>query len=688
MLQGYRKWNSRVPKVLWALVVIGLLASLPLAFQRVQTEKSAKRVEFVFDYRDLVEIADYRTQPQDFVSRQLDNLKKAGVRSVAVYEATLSELQTARRLEVYNAKEAALLNQKPLGANENYVYVLFPDAATQAKLQPVLEKGFARFQVQTEAWKAGGRNGLVIKLPYDEAILKPLGPDPAALELIKSKGMQVVARISNRHQPFVQEDLDAVLAQYSAAGAKSIIVEGDSVPGYSTGVKQPDIEAFAKLMQKYGMGLASVELIKTPAGMNTLAKELKYNVFRAHSFTEADADKLSANVTDAERKNRILTTSDRFVLAVKDRNIRLVFLNAHAVRNPDKGQILDPIEPLLQTLQGPDGAIPRIKEAGFTVGEGQAHSFDYQQASWQTPLRLLVVLGSVAIIVLLLSHFVPGLALALLLLGVIASAGLYVLMPNMLFKLLALGAGISSASLAMMLAVLKIRKKSTNPDETRLGFLFNLFIRTSLLSLVGAAFVVGLLSHITYNLLLDQFTGVKLLGLFPVVVMGVYVLFFSEGLSRAEIGRRVRHIFASYINVLWVVTAGVLLAAMYYYMSRTGNEGQVSPLEMAFRSFLENTLGVRPRTKEFLIGHPLFFLGGYLALKYRWKSAFFLFLLGVIGQVDMVGTFTHLHTPIYISLIRVGYGMLFGALIGLLLIAVWEIGARSWKAWTAASRRL
>jgi len=57
-------------------------------------------------------------------------------------------------------------------------------------------------------------------------------------------------------------------------------------------------------------------------------------------------------------------------------------------------------------------------------------------------------------------------------------------------------------------------------------------------------------------------------------------------------------------------------------------------------------------------------------------------LLGVIGQVGMVGTFTHLHTPIYISVIRMGYGLLFGAVIGYLLIFVWNLLARGWRRWT------
>ena len=159
----------------------------------------------------------------------------------------------------------------------------------------------------------------------------------------------------------------------------------------------------------------------------------------------------------------------------------------------------------------------------------------------------------------------------------------------------------------------------------------------------------------------------------------MYLLFFSENNTYSDKIVNIRSILSSYISVLWIVVAGVALAAVYYYLSRTGNEGQASTLEKLFRSFLENTLGVRPRTKEFLFAHPLFLLGAYLSVRYR--HAVYLIFIGVIGQLSIVDTFAHLHTPLHISLIRITYGLVFGALIGLVLIAAWEIITRSWKRW-------
>ena len=89
---------------------------------------------------------------------------------------------------------------------------------------------------------------------------------------------------------------------------------------------------------------------------------------------------------------------------------------------------------------------------------------------------------------------------------------------------------------------------------------------------------------------------------------------------------------------------GIVAIVGWYYLTRTGNAGSVSSIEMAFRTFLENTFGVRPRNKEFLLAHPMMVLGVFLSFKYR--HAVYLLIIGVMG-LSMVGTFTHIHATLY-----------------------------------------
>jgi hypothetical protein len=178
---------------------------------------------------------------------------------------------------------------------------------------------------------------------------------------------------------------------------------------------------------------------------------------------------------------------------------------------------------------------------------------------------------------------------------------------------------------------------------------------------------------------LQQFRGVSALHIVPIVLTGLFLLFYLGVPNWAERKAKVRRVLATKISILWVIIAAVLTGIGMYYLSRTGNEGQASAVERMFRSFLEETLKVRPRTKEFLIAHPLFILGAYLCCRYRWPIL--LIFVGVIGQLSIVDTFAHLHTPVVISLIRAAYGIVFGIVIGLVLIVCWEFVARSWQGW-------
>lgn len=126
MRQKWQRWNITSRKWLWIIVVVGVIAALPVVYDRLQTEKSSKTVEFVFDYRDLVDVASYRANPQDYISEQLDRLKDAGVQSMAIYESTLEDYRKARRLMIWGAADIANLTDTIIPENENYTYILLP----------------------------------------------------------------------------------------------------------------------------------------------------------------------------------------------------------------------------------------------------------------------------------------------------------------------------------------------------------------------------------------------------------------------------------------------------------------------------------------------------------------------------------------------------------------------------------
>lgn len=672
---------------MWVLTLVGVLAALPLGATRWQMEDtSSKNVEFVFDYRDLVQAASYTAHPRQYIAEELVKMKEAGVTSMAVYETSLEEMVWADYLAVYNSAAAAELQDKPAAQDENYTYLLFAGEEEEAALSPMIEQTYANWEIAVKPWSFGGRTGLILETPVENAMLKPMNPDPIALQTIHAAGFLIVPRLSDRI-PYDQKLVDAQMAELSKLGVSRLLFEGDAVKGYKDNAEKKSLSGFAHILTKYNIGIASIENSKAQKGMNSLAYLTHYNIARLYSLSDSDAATMEPEAI-----------ADRFHLAVKDRNIRMFYFNTAPTRSAAKSAVVNSLPNIYDALQGEQGAIRKLSDLGYEAGPAQP--FEYESPSWHKPLKALLVLGAVALITLLVSSFIPGVVIPVFLLGLIGSAGLYVLSRPTLEQGLALGAAISAPTLAIIWAISRVRAHTTGalrpvggtgtaksgfaglswvfpglPAGRRLVMALSIFAMTSVISLIGVPYVFGLLNNITYSLVLEQFRGVSLLHLAPIGLSALYVFLFTSG----SLGGNIRRILNAQITVLWVVVAGVLGIVGMYYLSRTGNAGQASALELFTRNVLETTFGVRPRFKEFMLSHPLFLIGLFLALRYR--AAWVFFIVGSIGQLSMVDTFAHIHTPLHISLIRVVLGLVLGAIIGLVGIGVWQVLEGVWRKW-------
>lgn len=605
------------------------------------------------------------------MKEQLDLMKAAGITSMSVYESTLDELSLGGRLNVLSSKEAALLNGAVPDPNANDTYVVFADEAAARMLKPVIVSGFAMYGAEVRSWSLHGQQGLVIPMPLEEAAMKPLDPDPYTLQMLKDSGFQIVFRLSD-NRPFDADRLETLLVQLKQYGVRSILFAGDQVTGFADDQKRHTLTAMAEVMNDLGMNVVVIEplSLKVPQqGIEKLAYLTHYRAVRLHSLLE--------NQSDLDPQ----TLSDRFVLAVKDRNIRMIYLNASVHKVAEKAVMTNTLHNLYKSLHGPDGAVQRLQAAGYSLGP--AEPFHVARPAWFKLLKLVTVIGGVGLIALGISAFAPDLLLGVFLIGLVGSAGLYKLSPSLLVQALALGTGIFASTLAVVMAVQSLRRQTgALPGGSRtIGRSILLFIKASFISLIGVAYTVGLLNNITYSLQLELYRGVSLLHLLPIFLAGVYVLFFAEKSSFPETVRSIRKLLLTNINLLWVVAAGIAGVVLLYYLSRTGNTGNASDVERSFRGALENAMGVRPRTKEFLLAHPIFILGAYLAYQ-KYRHAAYLFVIGVIGQLSIIDTSAHIHTPLIITLIRIGYGMFFGILVSLLYIAVWHLGIRLWNKWS------
>ncbi|MDR9853392.1 DUF5693 family protein [Paenibacillus sp. VCA1] len=671
MHQKWQRWSTASRKWLWILVVLGIIAAMPVAYDRYQTESSANNVELVFNYRGLAEVASYQAHPEQFMQEQLDKLKAAGITSMAMFESTLDDFKKSRRLMVYNAQDIAQMTQSVVPTDENFTYILFTNEENAGRLTPLIEDTFKSLDINVKPWEFHDQKGLIIETSPEDAALKPMQPDPIAFEMLRSKGFHVVPRMSDS-LPYDQEAMDKLLAYYEANDVKRILFEGDSVKGFNDNKDKHSLQSFANLLNQHGIGIAAIENTKKPqAGMNQLAYYIHYNVVRLYSLSDKDAQ------LDED------TIADRFALATKDRNIRMLYINTAASKNTAKATVTNSIDNIIKSLDEPGHAIKQMEKNGFTMGRAEA--FHITDSSLQRYFKMVVVLGGVAFIALMISYFLPLLTLPAFVLGLIGSAGLYVLKPTLFEQALALFVAISGPTVAMILAVRKLNALNNADSQLstgrRIAHAIVLFIKTSIISMAAIPFVIALLNNITYSLVLNQFRGVSLLHAAPILLIAVFVILYRGGKPFQQIGK----LFRTPITLLWVV-AGVLIAGVgMYYLSRTGNGGKVSSIEMVIRPFLENTFHVRPRNKEIFAGHPLFLLGIFLSIRYR--NAVYLMIVAVIGQLSMVDTFAHIHSPMKISLARDLLGMGIGLILGLIAILVWQIAEGCWKKWSPRLRK-
>mgnify|MGYP001293073220 CR=1 FL=1 len=689
------RWNRRLPKILWLVVLAGVLGSLPLIAARVETERSAKTVTIALDYRDLLQVAAAQADPQSFVEEWLPRLKTAGVNAMIVFESTLEELAWSGAIAVYDAKSAALLQGRVEDPSDNGTYVLFRKPEEEAVLRPIIESAFGRLGVAVTPWRFGEWNGLRIHMGYSDAMLRPMQPNPLAMRKLHEAGFLIVPRLSDR-VTFDAAELERWLDAFGEFGVNRIVFDGNAVTGYADHAAKRSLDKFAALLNERGIGVGIFENLKVPQqGMYGLTQRLHYNAVRAHPVSEAESVTLKPE-----------QLADRIVLAVKDRNIRMIYLNTTYVRDGVSGKVKHSLGTIEEALAGDadrPGAVERLKGYGFTPGDATA--FTEHGAPLEPLWRALVIAGAVALTALACGLFAPNLLVPVTAIGAAGGAAAFALDKELPMQGLALLAAISSPTVAVIWLVRRLRERrepagadaavasgerSVTGDGIarnggrsrvagktagrRLGEALLLYAAVSLLSLVSVPIIMGLLDDIRYSLVLQQFRGVSLLHLAPVALVAIYVFLYGPGGSVWDNARR---ILAMPLTVLWLVAGAVLGLAGMYYLSRTGNSGLASSLELQFRWMLENTFGVRPRTKEFLFGHPLLLIGIFLSLRYRWALG--LLILATIGQLSMVDTFAHIHTPAVLSLIRVLLGLGLGLLAGLAGVAVWQAAEWLWR---------
>lgn len=619
--------------VVGILLVLGLVTALWLNYYRIKAEEAYKTVEVLVDYDELHSLAVAHNLPLATVAAKF---RAAGATGVLVREKTVQDLEESGALVLYKGSELALqqsFNLQFLAGftpEKEKTYLLLHEDLTSSA-ESATEAIFRQLELKKTGVAsyryADWRVLTVPDLTLEEQEKLGLGFPLRELQEISGAGLTVVPRVRSWNQ--VSEESLSGFAQtlWEIPGLSMITFNDEVLPGSP-----------AFLAEQFQDKQVPVGLFEFYAqqGLNQLAVFMEKNAVRVHCIAENELKKFNEK-----------TALDRYALAVSERNIRCLYVRLFGMEQPQIA--LDRGINFIGQVKA------KIQAEGFTVGAAQAlPSLPYSRY-----LILVVGLGVIGGVMLLLRRFFPlhwtvifGIA------ALLGWGGLLYLQPLLARKAFALLATIVFPIIGVISFV---------QDERRtVAQTVRAFLRMTGLSFLGAILLTGLLADKSFMLKLDQFSGVKLAHLVPLLVIPLYFFWKDYG---KELISTCRRVLTAPLLIWYALAGGFILVVLAVYLLRTGNDASVlvSSLEIRLRDLLDQLLIVRPRTKEFLIGHPAMLLLLYYGFKWPRLP---LLLLGAMGQISLVNTYAHLHTPVLISLLRSFHGVWLGLLLGLLAILV------------------
>jgi len=177
----------------------------------------------------------------------------------------------------------------------------------------------------------------------------------------------------------------------------------------------------------------------------------------------------------------------------------------------------------------------------------------------------------------------------------------------------------------------------------------------------------------------EVFHGVILSRLLPTLLVLMYYYNFNTigGSPRQkDLSVRFKRLFSYPINYGDLALLFILLAGLALVFMRAGNEFGflVSAPERNVRSTLEVLFGVRPRNLE-ILGHAGLLLFLILLPRFH-KASLLLLAVGVLGMSTVINTFTHFHTPLIVSALRVSIGVLLGVVLFLLICLAYVVASK------------
>lgn len=657
------KWGPRKFTVFQTFFVVAmafaLLVTAHVLWRRMAFEQQNHLVELVVSYREMRQMAHLNGMP---LSELLPKLKaSSGVVSVAIEEETVADfiadgkatlLQGAQILDMYRVgaivqRSVVTFLYSEYRVDPRRYYFIVEQKDDFERLRRCLAAEFGSARVRS----LDLYNVVEVLDEYDDLMMIGLGIPEDAVAVVKDAGFGVIPRLSNTNRLSEEVVRQKLLSLRAVDFVNTVIFDGTSVLGYPS-----FIPLMAERLSYLGINIGLVEFLNQ-TGIYELASHMPTSTLRVHSMMEGEIEKLSTD-----------QVISRYVRAAKERGHVILFLKPYKIPKDQSFR---------SVVDYNIGYFAQVHEAlvasGFTVGKVRQLPLG-AYSPIETYEWVILSFGVLACVLALVNVFRPvGTWLVVCVAGCWILLAYVMIMAQMEFfwvKLLALMIACVMPALAVVTQYPHTEGEAP-AVSARMGRAVLFAVKVAGIALAGGLFIAALLSDSQFLLGIDQFYGVKISFVFPLIVIGVF--FFLRPHRISAFLYVFRRLFMAPVRTSFLVAAVFCAVFMLVYVLRSGNAGSAgAPMyETWVREGLETLLMVRPRTKEFLIGYPFLMMGVFYGCRPFFQHwVWFFNVLGAVALVSVVNSFCHVHTPVTISILRSVLGVSFGVFCGIGYVAV------------------
>jgi hypothetical protein len=646
--------------ILIFFIIVALVVAGIISFHRSSLENNFKQVELIMSLNELRELS-YQEGYDEI--ELLAKIKDSGINSIAIHEDTLENLVFSGKILYFSNEELNKLNffLRSIDPFEKFqpspgeAYIILNDKNNYLRIKENLQRQLGEDLVRDLGFLP--YIGLKVKGSEEKLADLGLGFSEEDIELVRNLGFQVILRLKNFPQ-INKEDVEFKFKESDKAGKISgILFEGETVLGYPSKENLIHTAELLKL-KEYSFGIIEFADQK---GIETVAHQASELAVRVHSITKEEMDIISKQ-----------KATERWIRAAKERKVRIFYIKPFMKSNSD---LIEENLAYITTIK------EELKASDFKTGRASILSTPYQEPKIFILLLILGVISGGLILLKKVFNLKKYQEYSLLLLGVLFSLLLLFLNREIfLLKLMALLTALIFPTLAIInneryfLGNNNSKFKDAqdfsknNPSfNEMIKMVLSGFFRIILITLSGALLIAALLSNNKFMLGIEQFSGIKISYLVPLLlVLAIMWLKVNKG-KLAILENIKKPILIEHVIIMVFFTLFLVI-----YISRSGNFSflPVLSIEEKIRIFLEKTLIARPRNKEFLIGYPALLLAismNYLKIK-EFKIP--LIIVGTIGPVTLINTFCHIHTPFLFSMLRTFNGAWLGLVLGLIVVIV------------------